>query len=87
MLVLLYKADNRADGIKTNIIRARWVDSKEEKKARLIMAGGVSCGIDATFYLLELIAGAQIATTVAERIEYQRRGAEVQLDYVIPELA
>lgn len=51
------------------------------------MAGGVSCGIDATFYLLELVAGAEIATTVAERIEYQRRGEEVQADYDIPELA
>lgn len=80
-------ADCRAEGSETNIIRARWVDSKEETKPRLIMAGGVSCGIDATFYLLELVAGAEIATTVAERIEYQRRGEEVQADYVIPELA
>lgn len=67
-------------------MRARWVDSKEESLPRLITAGGVACGIDATFYLVELIAGAEIATKSAAVVDYQRRGAELQEDYVIPDL-
>ncbi|KAH6718588.1 class I glutamine amidotransferase-like protein [Leptodontidium sp. MPI-SDFR-AT-0119] len=71
---------------KTKVVRARWVDSKEEGLPRLITAGGVACGIDATFYLVELIAGAEIAAKAAAVVDYQRRGEELQEDYVIPEL-
>ncbi|KAG4438186.1 hypothetical protein IFR05_006310 [Cadophora sp. M221] len=71
---------------KTKVVRARWVDSKEEVLPRLITAGGVACGIDATFYLVELITGADLAAKAAAAVDYQRRGEELQEDYVIPEL-
>ncbi|PBP17664.1 hypothetical protein BUE80_DR011567 [Diplocarpon rosae] len=70
----------------TNVIRARWVDSKEVTIPRLITSGGVSCGIDAAFYLVDLIAGTELAASIAHAIEYQRRGPEVQEDYVISHL-
>ncbi|KAH7403890.1 class I glutamine amidotransferase-like protein [Cadophora sp. MPI-SDFR-AT-0126] len=73
------------NGSKTKVVRARWVDSKEERLPRLISAGGVACGIDATFYLVELIAGAELAEKAATVMDYQRRGEELQEDYVIPE--
>ena len=67
-------------------MRARWVDSgKDEGEGlcRLITAGGVSCGIDATFYLLDLTVGIELAEKVAKRIDYQRRGEELQEGYII----
>jgi transcriptional regulator GlxA family with amidase domain len=69
-------------------VRARWVDSgKDESEglSRLITAGGVACGIDATFYLLDLTVGVELADKAAGRIDYQRRGEELQEDYVITE--
>ncbi|KAI6713842.1 hypothetical protein JHW43_003599 [Diplocarpon mali] len=71
---------------KTNVIRARWFDSKEVSRPRLITSGGVSCGIDAAFHLVDLIAGTELAACIADVIEYQRRGPEVQQDYVISHL-
>ncbi|KAH7336702.1 putative amidotransferase-domain-containing protein [Rhexocercosporidium sp. MPI-PUGE-AT-0058] len=71
---------------KTNVVRARWVDSKVEGLPRLITAGGVACGIDATFHLVELIAGPDVATMAADAVDYQRRGDELQENYVIPDL-
>jgi transcriptional regulator GlxA family with amidase domain len=58
---------------------------KSEGLCRLITAGGVSCGIDATFYLLDLTVGPELAEKAANRIDYQRRSEELQEDYVITE--
>lgn len=69
-------------------MRARWVDSGEDASRelpRLITAGGVSCGVDATFYLLDLTVGSELAEKVAERMDYRRREEELQMDYVIPD--
>lgn len=63
------------------IVRARWVDSpaqQESNNCRVITAGGVSCGVDATFYLMELFCGGDLATKVANQMDYQRRGEERQ---------
>ncbi|XMA10872.1 hypothetical protein WAI453_003663 [Rhynchosporium graminicola] len=76
-------ADNNST---TKVVRARWVDSDEEGLPRLITAGGVACGIDATFHLLEMIAGPELVEKVARAIDYQRREEELQEDYVIPTL-
>lgn len=70
----------------TKVVRARWVDSErdEEKKLqRVITAGGVSCGLDATFHLLDLTVGSELAETVAKTLDYQRRGDELQENYEI----
>jgi transcriptional regulator GlxA family with amidase domain len=69
-------------------VRARWVDSGKNASlglSRLITAGGVSCGIDATFYLLDLTVGPELAATAAKVLDYQRRGDELQEDYIISE--
>lgn len=68
----------------TKVVRARWVDSErdEEKKLqRVITAGGVSCGLDATFHLLDLTVGSELAETVAKTLDYQRREEELQEYY------
>ncbi len=45
---------------------------------RLITAGGVSCGLDATFHLLDLTVGVELANEAATRLDYARRGEERQ---------
>ncbi|KAL2059733.1 hypothetical protein VTL71DRAFT_10225 [Oculimacula yallundae] len=75
-------AENKSQ---TKVVRARWVDSNEKGLSRLITAGGVACGIDATFYLVGLIGGDEISVKVASVVDYQRRGEELQEDYIIPE--
>ena len=43
---------------------------------RLITAGGVSCGLDATFHFLDLTVGAEVANKAAEVLDYARRSSE-----------
>jgi transcriptional regulator GlxA family with amidase domain len=69
-------------------VRARWVDSGKDASeglSRVITAGGVSCGVDATFHLLDMTVGSELAEKAASILDYQRRGEELQKDYVIPE--
>lgn len=40
----------------------------------------MSCGLDATFHLLDRTVGTDVATVVADVLEYQRRGMEVHGD-------
>jgi transcriptional regulator GlxA family with amidase domain len=58
----------RASG--AHVIDARVVDDGD-----LIMAGGVTSGIDLALWLVEREAGAQIAAAVAEELEYPRSTA------------
>lgn len=70
----------------TKVVRARWVDSERDEEKRLqrvITAGGVSCGLDATFHLLDLTVGSGLAQTVAKTLDYQRRGDELQDQEII----
>jgi transcriptional regulator GlxA family with amidase domain len=51
------------------VIRARVVDDGD-----VITAGGITSGLDLTLWLVERFLGAEIAHTVEERLEYERRG-------------
>ncbi|KAF4552564.1 Hypothetical protein D9617_9g023530 [Elsinoe fawcettii] len=56
---------------KTNIVRKRWVDSGEDDQGRrLVTAGGVSCGIDCTLWLVSEVAGLEWAQKVAASMDY-----------------
>lgn len=44
-----------------------------DKKVRVISSGGISCGIDATIYLLALVKGIQPALAVAQMMQYAWR--------------
>jgi transcriptional regulator GlxA family with amidase domain len=58
----------RASG--AHVIAARVVDDGD-----LIMAGGVTSGIDLALWLVEREAGAEIAAAVTEEMEYPRSAA------------
>jgi len=51
------------------VIRARVVDDGD-----IITAGGITCGLDLTLWLVEKFLGAQAAHTLEEQLEYERRG-------------
>ncbi|KAK6596498.1 hypothetical protein H4I96_09150 [Botrytis cinerea] len=44
-----------------------------DKKVRVISSGGISCGIDATLYLLALVKGISPALAVAQMMQYAWR--------------
>ncbi|KAG4025303.1 hypothetical protein MFRU_061g00220 [Monilinia fructicola] len=44
-----------------------------DERVRVISSGGISCGIDATFYLLALVKGIQPALAVAQMMQYAWR--------------
>lgn len=79
-LLINNEINTSADISQTKVIRARYIDSNLEDRPRLITAGGVACGIDATFYLVEMIVGPELAGKVAAVMDYQRRGADIQDD-------
>jgi len=60
-------ADLAAAG--AQIVHARVVDDGE-----IVTAGGVTSGLDLALWLLERLFGAQVASAVEERLEYERRG-------------
>jgi transcriptional regulator GlxA family with amidase domain len=47
--------------------RARWVDD-----GRVVTSSGVSAGIDMALYLVERLAGAEVAERIATSMEYRR---------------
>jgi transcriptional regulator GlxA family with amidase domain len=57
----------RAAGVR--VIPARVVDDGD-----IISSGGVTSGLDLALWLVERYAGPQIAQTVEQRMEYERRG-------------
>ena len=46
-----------------------------ESKVRVISSGGISCGLDATLYLVSQRLGKDTAVSVAEMMEYAWREA------------
>ncbi len=60
-------ADLAAAG--AQIVHARVVDDGE-----IVTSGGVTSGLDLALWLLERLLGAQAASAVEERLEYERRG-------------
>lgn len=59
------------------VIKARFVDSGlNESKVRIISSGGISCGIDASLYLVKLLLGEEEAISTAEILDYAYRKTE-----------
>ncbi|KNG48038.1 transcriptional regulator [Stemphylium lycopersici] len=75
---LLKKVADEAAGCdsKVNIVRQRYSDAgKTDAGVRIVNAGGVSSGIDATLYIVGEIYGKDKADFVAEIAEFDRREA------------
>jgi transcriptional regulator GlxA family with amidase domain len=51
------------------VVGARVVDDGD-----IVTAGGITCGLDLTLWLVERFLGSQTAHTLEERLEYERRG-------------
>ena len=63
----------------TKVVRARFVDSTKgviDSPSRIITAGGVSCGLDATFYMLSLLVDTELIDKIAKNLDYAPRGTE-----------
>jgi putative intracellular protease/amidase len=70
-------ADEAAGGdAGVNVVKQRWVDAgTTEAGVRVVNAGGVSSGIDATLWVVEQLCGKDMADTFAEIAEFNRRDA------------
>jgi putative intracellular protease/amidase len=68
-------ADEAAGGdANVNVVRQRWCDAgTTEAGVRIVTAGGVSSGIDATLWVVEQTHGKEAADFVAEIAEFERR--------------
>lgn len=59
------------------VVKARFVDSGlNESGIRVISSGGISCGIDASLYLVKLLLGEEEAISTAELLDYAYRKTE-----------
>lgn len=69
-------ADEAAGGdSKVDVVRKRWVDAgTTEAGVRIVNAGGVTSGIDASLWIYEQVVGKEQADFVAEIEEFERRG-------------
>jgi transcriptional regulator GlxA family with amidase domain len=68
------------------VVAARFVDSGVNAEGvHIISSGGVSCGMDASLYVIKLKCGEPAATRVAELIDYAWRKTEgfVVLDQTV----
>jgi putative intracellular protease/amidase len=58
-----------------NVVKKRWVDAgKTDAGVTIVTAGGVSSGIDASFWIMEQLVGTELTEWVAEVMEFERRG-------------
>jgi transcriptional regulator GlxA family with amidase domain len=71
-------ADEAAGGDSgINVVRKRWVDAgTTEAGVRIVNAGGVSSGIDASLWIVEQLLGKESAEWVAQIVEFERRGQD-----------
>jgi transcriptional regulator GlxA family with amidase domain len=69
-------ADEAAGGdARVDVVRQRFVDAgTTDAGVRIVTAGGVSSGIDATLWVVEQVYGKEAADSVAEVAEFERRG-------------
>lgn len=76
--LLKQMSDEAAGGeSNTNVVRKRWVDAgTTEAGVRIVNAGGVSSGLDASLWVVEQLAGKEIAEWTAEIVEFERRNQE-----------
>ena len=60
---------------KTNVLEERFVVNKidEEKGLRIVTAGGISCGLDASLWLIGELVGKECLDFVADRVQYAYR--------------
>ncbi|EFZ04334.2 ThiJ/PfpI family protein [Metarhizium robertsii ARSEF 23] len=64
-------------GVAGEVIPARYVDSGlNEYGTRIISSGGVSCGMDASLYVVKLHGGEGMACATAEKLDYKWRESE-----------
>ena len=68
-------ADDAAGGqSNVNVVTKRWVDAgTTDAGVRIVNAGGVSSGIDTTLWVMEQVAGKDVADWAAEIAEFERR--------------
>ncbi|KAF6805699.1 ThiJ/PfpI family protein [Colletotrichum sojae] len=68
------EASIRTHGQPGKVIKSRFVDSGlNEAGVRIISSGGISCGLDASVYLVRLLVGEPEAIDVAEFLDYAWR--------------
>ena len=58
----------------TIVTRDRYIDNGYRDDLRVITAGGISCGLDASIYLVSDLVGREQAKAVADIMEYTWRG-------------
>jgi putative intracellular protease/amidase len=76
---LLKKVTDEAAGGESNttVVRKRWVDAgTTDAGVRIVNAGGVSSGLDASLWVVEQLAGKESADWTAEIVEFERRKQE-----------
>lgn len=58
-------------GEKANIVQKRWIDAgRTQGGARIVTAGGVSCGLDGALWIASEQRGLEVATRVAKGMDY-----------------
>lgn len=57
---------------KTNVLKEKFVVNRvdEENGLRIVTAGGVSCGLDASLWLIGELVGKECLEFVADRVQY-----------------
>ncbi|KAF2635214.1 class I glutamine amidotransferase-like protein [Massarina eburnea CBS 473.64] len=57
------------------VVGRRWVDAGSSREGvRIVTAGGVSSGIDASLWVVERLAGREVAKWAGEVVEFEGRG-------------
>ncbi|KAF9732806.1 hypothetical protein PMIN06_010852 [Paraphaeosphaeria minitans] len=69
-------ADGAAGGDSgISVVKKRWVDGGEtEAGVRIVNAGGVSSGIDASLWIAEMVGGEEVFRFTEKIMEFERRG-------------
>ncbi|KAH8663617.1 class I glutamine amidotransferase-like protein [Tricladium varicosporioides] len=75
------------DELPTEVVMARFVDAGLlDNGTRIVTAGGISCGIDASLYVMELVAGKEMADVAGEIMEYNQAVMELNLSGFFPSI-
>ncbi|ORY17284.1 transcriptional regulator [Clohesyomyces aquaticus] len=71
-------ADKAAGGdSKIDIVKKRWVDvGFTDQGVRIVTAGGVTSGLDASLWVVETLVGKESAKWTADIVEFERRGRD-----------
>jgi putative intracellular protease/amidase len=76
---ILKKMTDEAAGGESNtiVVKKRWVDAgTTDAGVRIVNAGGVSSGLDASLWVIEQLVGKESADWTAEIVEFERRNQE-----------